>query len=219
APLLTLVLLACTPDTPGSGSEPMGTFVFERATLVPEATDCFQVPDAPDGEGGYALIPQLDGSPPMLDGGFPPADFARELEGFEGTFSRKRDSGDAVFTLRDMDRAATFDGQVLSSTATSPRRFDDVCGPRCKLTLEETFTVALLSASQEQAVGRRCPPDALDGGVPGPDEDAGIRPPMQTSGGFDATRACGLLVESVQPQLDCTCRACTVVYRLEGSRK
>lgn len=124
-------------------------------------------------------------------------------------------------------RDAGWDGQVLDSVA-SVRRLFPSCGA-CPVTLAtERITVALLSRSQSEAVGRQCPADALDGGVPAPPgPDGGLRAPGQTAEGFDALYACGELVFSVAtsepaaPESGCApgCDGCVVRYTLAGERR
>ncbi|MFZ5471850.1 MAG: hypothetical protein ACOZIN_20665 [Myxococcota bacterium] len=193
-PLAVLAALACarclTSET-FPGDEVMGTFSFQAEEL---SKDC-QLSDIPEG-------------------GFGP---------FTGTFSRIKGQPEAWLTLGEVSREAVFDGQVVSSTRRAPRRF-----PECQCDdteVEETLTVALLSKSQDQEVERLfgaagCPPSPLDGGVPAPDVDEGIVRPDSTERGFDAVRACGVLVDVVVPGQSCQCEMpCTLTYRILGERK
>lgn len=137
---------------------------------------------------------------------------------FQGTFSRELDGGPAWFTIKDVSRDAGFDGQIVEATLSAPRQFQDCA---CTTTqLQETITVALISQSQDELLGGRCPESPLDGGVPPPEgEDGGVRGPGSTPSGFDALRACGQLVSIVIPGEDCACAGCTMTYRLEGVRR
>jgi hypothetical protein len=213
-----LLTAACTAGSPIPGPEGIGTFDF-HATLLPAEEGGCPVLQGTDWRG--AVVPYGDGGlveVPGPDGGAVPLDFAATLD-FSGTLSREPSTGQAYFTLREHDRLATFDGQVVEATDQAPRRFPQACGPECgDVVLEETVRVALLSTSQAEALGGACPTDALDGGVPAPD-DAGIRGPGPTPDGYDAVRACGLLVEVVRPPEGCACAACTVHYRLEGAAR
>lgn len=143
---------------------------------------------------------------------------------FDATLTRTSGSAEAFLTLASYSRAATWDGQVFTSEA-SARRVFAACGA-CSTRVEERFEVAVLSRSQGEALGHRCPPDALDGGVPAPDADAGLLLPRATALGFDAVRLCGALTTRVvaegtvdggacEPQ----CGACTVRWRLTGERR
>lgn len=142
---------------------------------------------------------------------------------FEMTFSHDRDASVAWATIGGYARDASWDGQVLGTTASAARVFDACTG--CQTLLVETIEVALLSRSQAMAVGLTCPDSALDGGTPRPDPDAGITPPATTKDGFDSALACGEL----KTQLESTetspgscpevCRVCTSRFRLSGSRR
>jgi hypothetical protein len=85
--------------------------------------------------------------------------------------------------------------------------------------------VSMLSRSQSDAAGGQCPADALDGGTPRSDPDAGVTGPRQTAQGFDAVRLCGVLsTEVVANGLDggaCSakCTGCGVRYQLRGDRR
>jgi hypothetical protein len=208
-PVLPLLAVACVSESPVKGSQLMGTFSF-TATLVPEQSDCPVVLEA-DGGGG-ALVPVAG------DGGAVPV-FPLSLS-FSATLSSEPEAGEAWLTQRELAREADFDGQVLHALAAAPRQLEG-CGCE-RVTLHESITVALLSESQVEALRRRdgdgtCPEGPLDGGIPAPD-DAGIRGPGPTRTGYDALRACGELVNWLEPGADCSCGSCRVVYRLEGTK-
>ncbi len=143
---------------------------------------------------------------------------------FEGTFSRFNDGGRVFFTVQGVQYDAGFDGQFASYGQTEVRAFELVDGgscSSCEMKLTQTATLALLSQSQSKALGDICPTAALDGGVPPPDEDAGIRRPNSTDSGFDAVRACGELQVLISGEgfCDSACYSCRLVYRLSGARK
>jgi hypothetical protein len=143
------------------------------------------------------------------------------------------DASDVTLTLdgcesraSDCPRAATWDGQLLASTASAPRT---IVGCACAFTVTETIDLALLSRSQSAAVGGVCPAAALDGGVPAPN-DAGILAPSLGDGGFDSILACGTLAVGYAPSSDggaasdgglpCGgCAACTERFALIGARR
>lgn len=121
-------------------------------------------------------------------------------------------------------RQSTFDGQVLTSQDEASRTFVD-CS-QCSTRLVEHLAVAVLSRSQLDASGGRCPPDALDGGVPRPNPDAGISGPSQTPQGYDAMRLCGelstvVIAEGLVDGGACEpkCQGCPVRYQLRGERR
>lgn len=156
---------------------------------------------------------------------------------FEGILSREPgETGadqTAYFTINGIGREGTFNGQVFEATALAPRRFELV-NCTSEFQVEETLRVAVLSESQSRALGDRCPDDTLamlqPGGVP-VDPDAGILPPGEREGVFDAIRVCGVLVEVISPQGVCEAvdggtggdpdagANCLLVYRVEGVRK
>jgi hypothetical protein len=156
-----------------------------------------------------ATAPPLDGTCTFAE--MPTADFA-----FTGTFSRNPD-GETFFTLAETDRAATFDGQLATSSQSAPRVFQD-CNCATGTQVNETITVALLSRSQTDAVGGNCPPNPLDGGVPPP--GGGITGPGSTGTSFDAILACGELNDEVEvTSSGCTCGPCFDRYQVEGVRQ
>ncbi len=143
--------------------------------------------------------------------------------GFEATLTRESTSSRAWVTLVGYSREGTFDGQYFSSTGEANRIFA-ACS-ECKTRLVETLTVAMLSRSQSDAVGGQCPPNALDGGVPLPN-DAGVTGPQETAQGFDAVRLCGELTTVVVADglpdggpCEAKCSGCPVRYQLRGERR
>lgn len=146
------------------------------------------------------------------------ADFA-----YEAVFTRDSASSLAWVTLNGYSREGTWDGQVLRSEARASRVF--AACESCTTKVVETMTVSLLSRSQNDALSGVCPPDALDGGVPGPN-DAGVLAPGQRATGFDAVRVCGVLETVVVAEgdedggaCDPKCGGCTVRYQLRGERR
>lgn len=140
---------------------------------------------------------------------------------FSATLSRFRDGGAVYLTLNGISRDAGFDGQVASSSHSASRTFalaDGGSCSSCEMRVVETIVVALLSKSQSAALGDKCPANALDGGLPGP--DAGATLPGSTATGFDSVRACGDLYEQILGTGTCdpAC-ACLLKYRLSGDRK
>ncbi|MFZ5443841.1 MAG: hypothetical protein ACOZQL_27805 [Myxococcota bacterium] len=142
---------------------------------------------------------------------------------FTATLTADSASTAAWLTLSGYSRAASFDGQVFSSVGEASRVFAD-CSD-CTTKVVETLTVAVLSRSQSEALGGGCPDDALDGGVPAPN-DAGITGPRQTEQGFDAVRLCGVLATELiaVPRTDggtcaAKCSACTTQFQLRGDRR
>lgn len=142
---------------------------------------------------------------------------------FDVRFSRQADASVAWATLGGVSRDASWDGQVMTSTAWAPRVFQQCAG--CITVMAERLDVALLSNSQAAVLAGTCPESALDGGVPVRDDDAGIRTPNTTKDGFDAVLACGELstwLESSDADAGTcpeACLTCTRRYRLTGSRR
>ncbi len=201
AGLALLLFATCTP-TPPPGDTAMGTYALA----------------ATGGVRSYEL-----------DGGVV-AGASCELEevtaadfGFEAVLTRDSASDGAWVTLNGYSRPGTWDGQVLHREASASRVF--AACERCATRVVEVLSLALLSRSQDEALGGACPANALDGGVPAPD-DAGITAPVQRATGFDAVRACGVL-ETVVVALgeqdggacDPKCGGCTVRYQLRGDRR
>jgi hypothetical protein len=159
-----------------------------------------------------ALSDDCAGLSDIPDGGFT----------FSGTFSRQTDNSQAWFTLGGISREASFDGQVVRSERTAPRRFPEcLCGD--KVNMVETLVVALSSKSQDALLGGGCPDAALDGGLPAPNGDLGVFAPGTTPQGFDAVRACGELTDVIAPDPAaapaCQCASCTLRYTVRGDRK
>lgn len=174
--------------------------------------------DRPPGDENMGLY-QLRAEPVSIVCGLP--DIPNNGFDFAGTFSRFRDGGAVFLTLNGISRDAGFDGQIASSSHSAPRGFSlpdaGTCAP-CEMRVIETIVVALLSKSQSAAVGDRCPPNPLDGGLPG--LDAGVTLPGSTAAGFDSVRACGELYEEIVGTGTCDplC-SCLLKYRVTGDRK
>lgn len=166
----------------------------------------------------FVAEPAWDQSNCALSGA-PQAEFE-----FTGTFSRYHGDSEAWLTIDGTWRPATFDGQYIRSMRAAPRRFGECAcaeGSVDEVVLEETLSVALVSKSQDEKLGSSgCPDDALDGGIPAVDADAGVLAPGSTPRGFDAVRACGELLDVAvpDPAVHC-CERCTLVYRVKGERK
>lgn len=148
---------------------------------------------------------------------------------FDATLSRSADASAAWLTLGSVSRAASWDGQVFTSTATAARVFAE-CG-RCRTRVLETLELALLSASQAAAAGGVCPANPLDGGVPAPSADGRVVGPTTAEGGVDAVLACGALRTELQLEdggalvaddgtaCSRTCVWCTHLYQVAGARR
>jgi hypothetical protein len=146
---------------------------------------------------------------------------------YVGTFSRLSDGGQVFYVdgnIRYDD--AGFDGQFASyeliDVASNLALFDGgSCSP-CESKRVERATLALLSASQAAALGDAgCPINALDGGLPMADEDAGITLPTRLEdGGFDAVLACGELQVIITSEGFCdqSCYSCRQQWRVSGVR-
>lgn len=140
---------------------------------------------------------------------------------FSGTLTRNRDGGQAFLSLNQFARPATFDGQYFVSAHTAASALEE-CAP-CTTQVTETIAVALLSKAQSEALGDRCPPAPLDGGVPS--TDGGPAGPGPTEKGFDAVRACGEMTDVITATPPTTgeacpakCSGCTFNYRLTAER-
>lgn len=204
--------------------------------LLTWLSSCNSLPPPPGSEnlGAYALTAEpvralADGGVGELgpDGGPRCAlpEVVPSAVSFEARITREPSTGEAWLTLGPgYPREATWDGQVLESEATVPRLFPS-CAACVKVVAVERIRFALLSRSQSEAVGRRCPANPLDGGVPAPPGPNGeITAPAQTSEGFDALYTCGDLTFSVnvlEGGADCpeACSQCVVSYTLEGERR
>src|SRR5712692_10453644 len=137
---------------------------------------------------------------------------------FDGILSHDPSSSQAYMRVGNVERDAGFDGQYFVSLQSAPRQFAE-CGPDCdKTKIDETVQVAVLSRTQDEALGRSCPDNPMDGGVPAP--DGGVTLPGPNPGGFDAVRVCGELVDVVVPDGGtCLCAGCTMVFQLQGTPK
>lgn len=143
---------------------------------------------------------------------------------FDMVLTRDPDSDVAWLTINGYTRTATFDGQYFSSEGEAARIFT-ACS-QCSTRLVETMNFAVLSRSQLTALGNACPLEPLDGGVPLPDEDAGITAPARTEQGYDGVRLCGELVSTIRSvdtadggECSSVCSGCTVRYQLQGGRR
>jgi hypothetical protein len=143
---------------------------------------------------------------------------------FTASFSRVAGTVEAFVTLGDVSRPGTWDGQVLESPDSAPRVFAEC--RQCRTWLDENLVTALLSRSQAEKSGLKCPENTFDGGIPAPESDGGTHPPRQTELGFDAVLACGRLNvrlrgEALSSAAICPekCQACTIAYRLDGVRR
>lgn len=185
-----LVLCACPSSQKISGEE-IASFTFTAKSV---STDC-----------SFSAIPPFDS-----DGGY---SFT-----FDAILSHDPSTTQAYMRLGSVERDAGFDGQVFTSLHSAARLFTE-CGSNCSgTTIAETIQVAVLSRSQEQAAGGTCPPNPLDGGVAPP--DGGVAGPRSLPGGFDAVRACGVLVDAVIPDGGpCTCSGCSMLFTLEAVPK
>ncbi|MDP1825331.1 MAG: hypothetical protein Q8L48_18890 [Archangium sp.] len=202
-----LAFFGCPPKPP-PGDQPMGSYAMSATGGLQRHAD-----------GGGIDAGRL------LDGGFEcplvevtGADFA-----FDAILTRESTSSRAWITLAGYSREGTFDGQVLTSQADAGRVFA-ACA-KCSTRVVETISVALLSRSQNEALGGVCPPDALDGGVV-TDPDAGIVGPGQTTQGYDSVRLCGELTTEVVAlglvdggECEAQCGGCVVQYQLRGERR
>lgn len=153
------------------------------------------------------------------------AEVTADAFSFDMVLTRDPDSDAAWVTLNNYPRAATFDGQYFSSEGEAARVFSQ-CS-KCSVRMVETMNFAVLSRSQFNALMSVCPLEPLDGGVPAPNEDAGITTPSRTEQGFDGVRLCGELVMTLRSvnaddeTTECAsdCQGCTVRYQLQGGRR
>ena len=185
------------------------------AVLVCACTPETQLPgDEPMGSYSFEAIPlELDCRlTDIAEGGFT----------FTGAFSRDSESGAAWFRLNNILREAQFDGQVITSSYAAPRVFNDALCKGCSTELQESFALAILSKSQNDASGGSCPEGALDGGIP---SGGGITGPGKVGPSFDAVRACGEWVNEVLAtpldgeSCDPGCGLCRLRYTVVGARK
>lgn len=202
-----LAFLACPPKPP-PGDQPMGSYAMSATSGTQRHAD---------GGGIDAGL--------LVDGGFecPLVEVTGADFTFDAILTRESTSSRAWITLAGYSREGTFDGQVLTSQAEASRVFA-ACA-ECSTRVVETISVALLSRSQNEALGGVCPADALDGGVV-VDADAGIVGPGQTAQGFDSVRLCGELTTAVVAlglvdggECDPLCGGCVVHYQLRGDRR
>ena len=207
---LFVVLAGCPALPPPPGDEKLGEY-----TIAAEPVRALE-------DGGVGAL--------RPDGGLwcPLVDIAPAPFRFSATVTRESSTGQAWLTLGGgYPRDAGWDGQVVDSSAAVRRLFPS-CGG-CRPTIAtERIRFALMSRSQSEAVGRACPANPLDGGVPAPPgPDGGITGPVPTAEGFDALYACGELEFSVAlqdagpPEPDCApgCDDCVVNYTLVGERR
>ncbi len=143
---------------------------------------------------------------------------------FEGTFSRNPRGDGAWFSVSGENQAGTWDGQRFAAKHTAPRRFEKGdCDNRFLVT--EQLHVAVLSASQDTALGGECPEDGaalLKAGSVPVDADAGVTAPGPEDTGYDAVRACGQLTHRITPVAAPTCekfKECTLLWRVTGGRR
>ena len=174
--------------------DPIGNFAFE-ATLPLEG-------DSEVGPGTCALAE-------VPDAGF----------SFSATFSRDPVTGQAYAEVGGVQRLdTTLEGPLLISTASAPRIF-----AQCKcegVTVVETLKVVLLTPEQNRLAQDTCPDHPFDGGL-SPD-DGGIYPSPATGAAYNAIRACGVLIDVVEPpDGGCgeECPRCELHYRLNGGRR
>ncbi len=200
--LLALAALSavagCAVEPTLPGSEVMGTFEFVASAPSADAAGC-------------ALLSASEGG-------------THQPLAFRAVLSRELGTSDAWYTLRGQSHEASFDGQVLRVVSRATRRFPS-CVPNgdpdlaacAEVEVEESLAFALLSRSQNDALSGLCPAGAPDDGIPAPD-GAEVSGPGTTPTGFDAVRACGVLVDRMLPKEGC-CAPCSVSYRLEGVRR
>ncbi len=143
---------------------------------------------------------------------------------FEGIFSRRSSGEGAWFTVSGANQDGAWDGQRFTSEHDAPRRFEAGLCDDNRFVVTERLRVAILSASQDAALGAACPQDGQallqDGAVP-VDEDAGIKAPGPQDTGYDAVRACGVLEHRITPQ-EGACGSftgCTLLWRVTGGRR
>jgi hypothetical protein len=116
-------------------------------------------------------------------------------------------------TVGDNTRQASFDGQYIESLHDSTRQFTNCGGATAAIV--EPFKVALLSLSQNTALGGECPENPLDPASFPPDAS---RPGPLPTGGFDALKACGELTDNVIPEPGAPCPPCSITFHLTGVR-
>jgi len=142
-----------------------------------------------------------------------PVDVPDAGANFEAILSREKEGSRAYLTVNRFARDAGFEGQSVVSAHAAQVPFD-TCGASCEApTLNETMRFTLLSQSQLDALGGKCPTPLADGTVA---LDGGVAANLD-AGTFDAVRACGRLVDEMMPGNNCTCSACKATYLLEGA--
>lgn len=188
-----------------------------RAVWLMSLLACRPLPPPPGSEslGDYSFLVE----PPEQSSCALP-ELQRPAFRFEGVVTREPATGAAWLTLGGgYVRDATWDGQVLDSVA-SERRIFPSCASCPSTVMSERMTFALLSRSQVEAAGERCPPELvreLEGG-------AG---PVMTPDGFDALLACGVLTLSVSlaegaaasETCPAMCQTCVQTSTLSGERR
>jgi hypothetical protein len=167
-------------------------------------------------------------SPVSPDAGCPFQAFPNGGFSFDATLSHEVGSTRAFLIIGNLEHDAGYDGQIfVSEYSSSGRSFDECnCRGNTSITIDETLRVAILSRSQDQALGSTCPDNILDGGIPGPTPDGGILPPGPRGGSYDAVAACGTLLDVVTiPDVvgcscpGCPCPGCSTLFNLRGQRK
>src|SRR5918996_681918 len=119
----------------------------------------------------------------------------------------------AVSALACPTRSST-PGEPLGTFSFQATQIDGGC-PENEFTVHETIRVVLLTQSQYAALDGGCSPA---GGVAGAEAalDAGGPPPTRGPNGLDAVRACGLLIDEVQPAHACEFAPCSITFTLDG---
>lgn len=139
---------------------------------------------------------------------------------FVGTFSWEPDTPQVWFTLGNVVRGATFDGQIADSTLETERQFEECAGG---VVMRERLRVALISKSQF-AAGVPCSSAALEPGAL-PYAPPEITRPGSTGSGFDAVQACGTMEDVVFPIESCETfppdagLTCVMTFSVHGVRK
>lgn len=142
---------------------------------------------------------------------------------YQGTFRRGADAGTATFYDGIGTFDAGFDGQTASFGAKITQQFSLLDGGNCnacEMNFWQGADLALLSPSQNAAVGDMCPANPFDGGVPY-NEDAGIFRSQPADGGYDVVRACGefnVVIVGEGINCDPACYSCKLQYRLNAVR-
>jgi hypothetical protein len=191
-----VVVVACTRGSKVPG-ESLGTF---NCTAVPLDIGCpFRELQADAGFDFTASFSVVDGGP--------------------AAYLNIEKVGDVVV---NRFRQGTFDGQRFESIYPGPSddpvtRTFEVGACENRFLVEETFRAVFLTASQFPGDSDGGCPDDPDGGS-AVDADGGIPPPMRSLDGYDAMRVCGVMTESIRPAVACDFPACTLTYRIDGTR-